>query len=90
MSFIGILLFSFALIGVVIASQAIRQYKTKHYENIKEKLNSVYVELESRISMELFLASDWKTSNYNSMDEMLINLSNIFNTDINLTILTGT
>jgi signal transduction histidine kinase len=89
MSFIGILLFSFALIGVVIASQAIRQYKTKHYENIKEKLNSVYVELESRISMELFLASDWKTSNYNSMDEMLINLSNIFNTDINLYNLNG-
>jgi len=89
MSFIGILLFSFGIIGVAIASQAIKQYKTKHYENIQEKLNSVYIELESRISMELFLASDWKSSNYNSMDEMLINLSNIFNTDINLYNLNG-
>ena len=89
MSFIGILLFSFGIIGVAIASQAIKQYKTKHYENIQEKLNSVYIELESRISMELFLASDWKSSNYNSMDEMLIKLSNIFNTDINLYNLNG-
>jgi len=89
MSFIGILLFSFTLIGVVIASLAVKQYKTKHYENIQEKLNSVSIELESRISMELFLASDWKSNSYNSMDEMLIKLSNIFNTDINLYNLNG-
>lgn len=84
LSFISILLFSFSLIGVIIASLTIKQYKTKNYENIQEKLNSVYIELESRISMEVLSASDWKISNYNSMDEMLIKLSNIFNTDINL------
>ena len=84
LSFISILLFSFTLIGVVIASLAIKQYKTKNYENIREKLNSVYIELESRISMEILSTSDWESRNYNSLDEMLIKLSNIFNTDINL------
>jgi nitrogen fixation/metabolism regulation signal transduction histidine kinase len=34
--------------------------------------------------MELLTASDWESSNYNPLDEMLIKLSNIFNTDINL------
>jgi signal transduction histidine kinase len=84
LSFISILLFSFTLIGVVIAFLAIKQNETKNYENLQEKLNSVYIELESRISMEIFSTSDWKSSSYNSLDEMLIKLSNIFNTDINL------
>jgi signal transduction histidine kinase len=84
LSFISILLFSFTLIGVVIASLAIKQYETKNYENIQEKLNSVYIELQSRISMEILSASEWKSTNYNSLDEMLIKLSNIFNTDINV------
>jgi methyl-accepting chemotaxis protein len=34
--------------------------------------------------MELLTASNWESSNYNPLDEMLIKLSNIFNTDINL------
>ncbi len=84
LAFIGILLFSFALIGIVIASQAIRQFQTKHTENIKEKLNSVYIELENRISSEKALSSDWSSSEYSSLDIMLVELSNIFNTDINL------
>lgn len=84
LSFISILLISFTLIGIVISSLAIKQYETKNYENIQEKLNSVYIELESRISMEVLSASDWESSDYNSLDEMLIKLSNIFNSDINL------
>ena len=48
LSYIGILLFSFILIGIVVAYITISQYKAKHYENIKEKLNSVYLELDSK------------------------------------------
>ncbi len=84
MSFIGILLFSFILIGIGVAYLTISQYRTKHYENIKEKLNSVYIELDSRLSMEKQLTSAWSNSNNTSLDELLIKLSNIFNTDINL------
>jgi two-component system, NtrC family, nitrogen regulation sensor histidine kinase NtrY len=83
-SYIGILLFSFVLIGIVVAYITIGQYKAKHYENIKEKLNSVYLELDSKISTEKYLSNDWKGNGYTSLNELLIKLSNVFNTDINL------
>jgi signal transduction histidine kinase len=84
LSYIGILLFSFILIGIVVAYITIGQYRAKHYENIKEKLNSVYIELDSKLSTEKFLSPDWKGSGYSSLNELLIKLSNVFNTDINL------
>jgi len=84
LSFIGILLISFTLIGFVTANLAIKQYQSRHYDNLKEKLNSVYTELESRLSMEKRLAPDWRSQNFGSLDELLVDLSNIFNTDINL------
>ena len=73
LSFIGILLFSFILIGIVVAAFTIRQYQTKHDENIKEKLNSVYLELDSKLSMEKHLSPDWRNSSYSSLNELLIN-----------------
>jgi signal transduction histidine kinase len=84
LSYIGILLFSFILIGIVVAYITISQYKAKHYENIKEKLNSVYMELDSKLSMEKYLSPDWKGNGYSSLNDLLIKLSNVFNTDINL------
>jgi len=84
LSFIGILLFSFILIGIVVAYITIGQYQAKHYENIKEKLNSVYLELDSRLATEKYLTPYWKGYGYSSLNELLIKLSNVFNTDINL------
>ncbi len=84
LSYIVILLFSFILIGIVVAYITIGQYQAKHYENIKEKLNSVYLELDSKLSMEKYISPDWKGSGYSSLNELLIKLSNVFNTDINL------
>jgi two-component system nitrogen regulation sensor histidine kinase NtrY len=83
-SFIAILLFSFISIGVVVAFFSIRQYQTKHHENIKEKLNSIYTELDSKLSMERVLSTDWRDDTNSSINELLIRLSNVFNTDINL------
>ncbi len=88
-SYIGILLFSFVLIGIVVASITISQYKTKHLENIREKLNSVYLELDTRLAMENHLSMDWRNNNFSSLGELLVYLSNIFNTDINLYDLNG-
>lgn len=84
LAFISILLFSFISIGIVVSFFSIRQYKTKHLENIKEKVNSVYTELDSRLSMERTLTPDWRDDNNSSLEELLIKLSNVFNTDINL------
>ncbi|MDO9579322.1 MAG: HAMP domain-containing sensor histidine kinase [Bacteroidales bacterium] len=84
LSFIGILLFSFILIGIVVAFLTVGQYQSKHYENISDKLNSVYLELDGKLSMENHLSSDWRSNSYASLNELLIRLSNIFITDINL------
>jgi len=89
LSYIVILLFSFILIGIVVAYITIGQYQTKHYENIKEKLNSVYLELDSKLSMEKYLSPDWRSGTYSSLNDLLIKLSNVFNTDINLYNLNG-
>jgi len=89
LSFIGILLFSFILIGIVVSFITVGQYQAKHQENIKEKLNSVYLELDSKLSGEKYLTSDWRNNSYSSLNELLIRLSNIFNTDINLYDLQG-
>ncbi|MBA4322377.1 MAG: hypothetical protein C0408_06110, partial [Odoribacter sp.] len=83
-SFILIFLFSFISIGVVVAFFSIRQYQTKHHENIKEKINSIYTELESKLSMERYLSPDWRDETNSSLNELLIKLSNVFKTDINL------
>jgi two-component system nitrogen regulation sensor histidine kinase NtrY len=89
LSFIGILLFSFILIGVVVTFLTISQYRSKHDENIKEKMNSIYLELDNNLSYERYLATDWRNSTNTSLNALLINLSNLFNTDINLYDLNG-
>jgi two-component system nitrogen regulation sensor histidine kinase NtrY len=88
-SFIGILLFSFILIGIVVAYLTVNEYQSRHYDNIKEKLNSIYIELDNKLSTEKQLSPDWRNSSNSSLNDLLIKLSNIFNTDINLYNLTG-
>jgi two-component system nitrogen regulation sensor histidine kinase NtrY len=89
LTFIGILLFSFILIGVVVSSLTIKEYRSKHYENITEKLNSIYLELDTKLAAEKTLSPDWRNSDNSSLNELLVRLSNIFNTDINLYNLNG-
>lgn len=84
LSYIGILLFSFILIGTVVSLLTIREYQSNHTENIREKLNSVYLEMEGRLSSEKRISADWHNATYSSLNEFLVRLSNIFNTDINL------
>jgi signal transduction histidine kinase len=52
--------------------------------NIKEKLSSINMELDNMISSERDLTRDWKDDNNDTLEEVLVRLSNIFNTDINL------
>ena len=88
-SYIGILLISFILIGIVVSMLTIREYRSRHSENIKEKLGSVYLELESRLAQEKRLSSDWRNQSFPNLNVLLVRLSNIFNTDINLYDLNG-
>ncbi|MFN8210147.1 MAG: HAMP domain-containing sensor histidine kinase [Bacteroidales bacterium] len=84
LSFIALLLVSFVTVGIVVAFFSIRQYQARHLENIKEKISSVSSELESVLSTENNLTPDWRNVSYPGLNELLISLSNILNTDINL------
>lgn len=88
-SFMAILLFSFILIGIAAASLTVREYRSKHYENIKEKLNSINVELENKLVDGKQLSAVMQSGTNESLNDILIDLSNIFNTDINIYDLKG-
>jgi len=84
-SFISVLLLSFISMGIIVAIFTINQYKARHLENIKEKINSIYTEIEARLALEPELSlPGWREPLYPSLEEFLVNLSNVFNTDINL------
>ncbi|MFN8240355.1 MAG: HAMP domain-containing sensor histidine kinase [Bacteroidales bacterium] len=83
-AFIGILLFSFITVGILVAVFSVRQYQSRHLENIKEKIGSVYIELEGKFSLEPKITPDWRDESDPTLNELLIRLSNVFNTDINL------
>jgi signal transduction histidine kinase len=83
-AFIIILLGTMISIGGVVIFLSVGQYRGKHLENIKEKLSSVNIELEHKLSSELMLNSDWYAPGYPTLDDLLIKFSNVFYTDINL------
>ncbi len=83
-SLISILLLALIMIGGGAIYFSIQQYKTKHYENLSEKIRSVYVELEHKLVDEEELTSNWSTEQYASLNDLLVKFSNVFYSDINL------
>jgi signal transduction histidine kinase len=83
-SIIGLLIISLLTVGSVSVWYGIRQSKNKQYEIVSDKLQSVYLELESHLQNEDFLNDSWSSYEFASLEELLQKLSNIFYTDINL------
>ncbi|MDT8400714.1 MAG: HAMP domain-containing sensor histidine kinase [Bacteroidales bacterium] len=83
-AFISLLLGTLLAIGTVVVILSINQYRGKHYENIEEKIGSVYIELEHKLSDLDSLDSDWSAESYANLDALLVKFSNVFKTDINL------
>lgn len=83
-SLISILLLALILIGGGAIYFSIQQFKTKHYENLTEKIRSVYVELEHKLVNEKELTPLWSSEQYGSLNDLLIKFSNVFYSDINL------
>lgn len=79
-----LLLGSIIAIGSVVISLSISQFRNKHYDNISEKLSSVYIELDHKLSNEEVLSKDWHQDAYADLDALLVKFSNVFFTDINL------
>ena len=83
-SLISILLLALIMIGGGAVYFSIQQYKTKHYENLSEKIRSVYVELEHKLVEEKNLTPYWSSEQYASLNDLLVKFSNVFYADINL------
>ncbi|MGM0666104.1 MAG: ATP-binding protein [Bacteroidota bacterium] len=83
-AFISLLLGSLMAIGTVVVILSINQYRGKHYENIEEKLGSVSIELDHKLSDLDSLDQGWNADSYPNLDALLVKFSNVFKTDINL------
>jgi len=53
LSIIGVLIFSLIGVGSISIYFVVKQYKNKNYETIDEKLQSVYMELESNLGRRI-------------------------------------
>ena len=84
LSVVGVLFLSLISVGSLTIYFMMKQYQSKHYEIVKEKLQSVLLELESELSNETILEYNWNSFEYNNLEELLRRLSNVFYTDINL------
>lgn len=83
-SIISILILSLILVGGGTIYFSIEQYQKKNNENISEKLQSVYVELDHKIAYEEVLGSTWSSPSYDNLEQLLIKLSDVFYSDINI------
>ena len=81
---ISMLLFTLVLIGTFSIVYNIRQFRANHYKNLSEKILSVYVELEHKLSYESRLDKSWTSPGYPTLNDLMVKFSNVFYTDINL------
>lgn len=83
-SLLLILIISLLSIGGVTIYLSIQQYENEHFDNLSEKMQSVFVELEHKLSFENSLASGWSSDQYHTLNDLLRKFSNVFYSDINL------
>lgn len=62
----------------------IDQFKEKNFELLREKLQSVYIEIDHKLAFQSDLANGWNGGGYDNLDQLLVKFSNVFYTDINL------
>lgn len=83
-SVILILIASLLLIAGSTTWFNIRKYNQTQFRILREKIQSVYVELEHKLSFEDRLTKDWSTGKYENLEQLLIKFSDVFYSDINL------
>lgn len=83
-SVILILIVSLVLIAGSTTWFNIRKYNQTQFRILEEKINSVYVELEHKLSFEERLSADWSTNKYDNLSQLLTKFSDVFYSDINL------
>ncbi len=62
----------------------IHKYNQTQMTNLKEKIQSVYVEVDRRLAQENVLTWQWKSTRYDNLNQLLSRISDLFYCDINL------
>lgn len=83
-SVILVLLASLLLIAGSTIWFNVRKYNQTQTRILTEKIQSVYVELEHKLSYEEVLLPDWSSERYDNLEQLLIKFSDVFYSDINL------
>lgn len=81
---ISILLVSLILIGGSTIWFNINKYKDNQYRILREKIQSVYIEMEHKLAYEDRLTPNWSSDKYDNLGQLLIKFSDVFYSDINL------
>jgi signal transduction histidine kinase len=84
LSFAGVLSVVFIVIIFGALALSTRQFRNNHSRLLREKLASVSIELEHKLSSQKTLEQGWHDQDYASLNQLLVTFSNIFFTDINL------
>ncbi len=79
----SVIIFTVLLIGAGTVYLSIRQYRSRQIENLREKIQSVYIELIHKLEFEQDLHS-WTSESYFNLEQLLQKFSNVFYSDINL------
>lgn len=61
----------------------IKQFREKSYELLREKMQSVYIEIDHKLAYQSNL-DNWNGPGYDNLDQLLVKFSNVFYSDINL------
>ena len=89
-SMISLLLFSSVLISGGTIFYNIKQYEKKQVQNIKEKIQSILIELEHELIYLDKIPADWYSVSYEDLTDLLRKLTSVFYSDIHLYDLKGT
>ena len=84
LSFAGVLTVVFIIVITGALMLSTRQFRTNHTRLIREKAESLSIELEHKLSSEKTIEEGWQTPDYPSLNHLLVKFSNVFFTDINL------
>ena len=79
-SFIGILMLALIVTGSIAIYFIIKGYKDKQYEFLEDKVQSILIELEHEFGNQ----TGFNVEDIRYLDYLLVRLSNVFYTDINL------
>ncbi len=88
-SMIGMLSMSLFMIGGGTVYFNLQQFERQHYKAIREKMQSVVNELENHLGQEPEVNESWHTNKFTNLEALLNQLSDVFNSDINLYDLNG-